>query len=173
MAVAVLAAAALNLALLAGFGYNELLTPQVRMALWVGLGLVWAAAAVFSLVVERRRNDSAEADKADGPFGEATEHYLKGNWFEAERILTKMLHKNPRDLEARLMLATMLRHTARLDEATTQLDTLKRLEGARKWEWEIENECDLLAEAGSPADQPTEEQATTDSTGSPPAEHAA
>ena len=45
------------------------------------------------------------------------------------------------------MLATLLRHTGRLDEATRQLDTLARLEGAGKWELEIRQERELLKKA--------------------------
>jgi hypothetical protein len=56
-----------------------------------------------------------------------------------------LLRKNLRDLEARLMLATLLRHSGRVDEAKRQLDTLARFEGAGKWELEIQRERDLLS----------------------------
>ena len=45
------------------------------------------------------------------------------------------------------MLATLLRHTRRFEEATEHLNTLVRLEGARKWEMEISREGELLSEA--------------------------
>jgi cytochrome c-type biogenesis protein CcmH/NrfG len=72
---------------------------------------------------------------------------LKGDYYQAEHVLEELLRRNLRDVDARLMLATLLRHTGRLDEAAGQLDTLVRLEGASKWQWEIEQERDLLAEA--------------------------
>jgi cytochrome c-type biogenesis protein CcmH/NrfG len=75
---------------------------------------------------------------------------LKGNWFEAERELNKLLRRDNRDLEARLMLATLLRHTKRFDEATRQLNVLVRLEGAKRWELEIRREGELITEARKP-----------------------
>jgi Flp pilus assembly protein TadD len=173
LAVAGLAAAALNMALLATFGYTELMTPAARTFVWGGLGLVWAAAAAVSLMWERRRTDTAAPDRAERAFAVATEHYLKGNWFEAESTLTRVLRGDPRDLEARLMLATLLRHTGRPDEATSQLDTLKRLEGAERWAWEIQSEYDLLSEASTGAQEPNQQSETTPLADSPSAEQAA
>jgi thioredoxin-like negative regulator of GroEL len=117
----------------------------------------WPAAALFSAAWLRRqaakeRTDPVEAGEAT--FEEAQEHYLKGNWFEAERVLGILLRRNTRDLEARLMLATLYRHTRRFDEAARQLDSLGRCEGAEKWEWEICRERELLAEARTEGDSP-------------------
>ncbi len=72
---------------------------------------------------------------------------MKGDYYQAEHVLEGLLRRNVRDLDARLMLATLLRHTGRLDEATRQLDTLARFEGAGKWELEMRQERELLAEA--------------------------
>ncbi len=184
LAVAVLAAVALNFALLGTFGFSELMAPQVRSFLWVGLGMAWALAATFSLVMNRRRGvwqGGTERDATtENDFGEATEHYLKGNWFEAERLFTAILHENPRDPEARLTLATLLRRTGRLDEVRSHLDTLGRLEDARKWQCEIQTEYELLAEAedGSLAEKtiPNEEEDRDEEVeaselGDPAAEH--
>ena len=85
-----------------------------------------------------------------------------------------LLRREQRDVDARLMLATLMRHTARADEAMKQLDLLASLDGAEKWELEIRRERELLAAASDSSDappQPTEElEANT-----PPAErmHAA
>jgi thioredoxin-like negative regulator of GroEL len=72
---------------------------------------------------------------------------LKGNWFEAERGLYRLLRENDHDLEARLLLATLFRHTKRFEEATRQLNQLARLDGAQRWALEIQREGQLLAEA--------------------------
>jgi hypothetical protein len=61
-----------------------------------------------------------------------------------------LLAENTRDLEARLMLAGLMRRTSRFEEAKKQLDQLERFEGAEKWEREIAREWEYLAEKKSP-----------------------
>jgi len=145
--VAFLSAAALNLALLCSFGFSELMAPAVRMALWGAVATVWIAAAGYSVLFESRRPAYEEPEPGKDAFAEAVEHYLKGDYFQAERILTGLLRRNTRDLDARLMLATLMRHTGRNVEAAEQLDLLERCEGAGKWEMEIRRERELSTEA--------------------------
>jgi hypothetical protein len=57
------------------------------------------------------------------------------------------VQRNGRDLDARLMLATLMRHTGRSTEATQQLDAITRFDGAEKWAWEIHHERQSLNEA--------------------------
>jgi hypothetical protein len=174
LGVAVGAAIWLNLALLGSFGWSELIGPELRTALWGVLGVVWAAAAVGSSVWSRRLGPREQTDPAADPFSEALEHYLQGNWFQAERTLGGLLRKNVRDLDARLMLATLLRHTGRFDEAGRQLDFLMRFEGIEKWELEVRRERELLAEARKRNEARAGEAANPKTT-DPPAEmmHAA
>jgi thioredoxin-like negative regulator of GroEL len=147
LALALGTAAALDLLVLATFGWSELIAPGLRSALWAVFALFWIGAAVWSAVQCRRRAAAERPRPAEDGFSEALDHYLKGDYYQAERVLEELLRRNLRDVDARLMLATLLRHTGRLEEATRQLDTLVRLEGAGKWQWEIEREKDLLAEA--------------------------
>ena len=72
---------------------------------------------------------------------------MKGDYYRAEHVLEGLLRRNLRDVDARLMLATLLRHTGRLDEAAGELDALARLEGAGKWELEMRREREFLTEA--------------------------
>jgi single-stranded DNA-specific DHH superfamily exonuclease len=72
---------------------------------------------------------------------------LKGNWFEAECVLVGLLRCDPRDVDAGLMLATLFRHTGRLDEAARQLDSVERFDEAAKWIVEIDRERQWLAQA--------------------------
>jgi cytochrome c-type biogenesis protein CcmH/NrfG len=73
------------------------------------------------------------------------EYYLKGDYYQAEHILEDLLRRNLRDLDARLMLATVLRRTDRVSEAVRQLDAMARFEGAGKWQCEMQRERRLLA----------------------------
>jgi hypothetical protein len=72
---------------------------------------------------------------------------LQGNWFQAERVLSARLRKDAGDLDARLLLATLLRRTGPLEEAQREVDLLERCEGAWKWGPEIHRERQLLTEA--------------------------
>jgi thioredoxin-like negative regulator of GroEL len=145
--VAVGAAVLLNLALLGTFGWSELLAPELCKGLWVLLGVVWVGSAILSLGWTRRQRIRPSTDAHGDTFSQAVEHYLKGDWFQAQRVLGDLLRSDASDVDARLMLATLLRHTGRLQEAAAELDLLRRFEGAVKWELEIERERELLAEA--------------------------
>jgi len=79
-------------------------------------------------------------------FVEALDHYLKGDYDQAHRILGELIARNDRDADARLMLATLLRHVGRIDEALEELDRLTKLEDAVKWEWEIREERRRITE---------------------------
>jgi len=150
LALALLFTVLLNVALLGSFGWSELVGEEVRTALWLALGVIWVGSGGFSIALSRRQEDK-QIDEAAAGFDVALDHYLKGNWVQAERELGLLLRNNARDLEARLMWATLLRHTGRLAEAEEQLELLTRLEGAEKWALEIQGERELLAEAGRTA----------------------
>jgi hypothetical protein len=149
LGVAVSAGAVLDVALLGTFVWTELLSQGLRNALWAALGIAWAAAAVFAVVWDRRHATRESPELEKDKFSEATEHYLQGNWFEAERALGNLLRQDDRDLEARLMLATLYRHRGRLDEAAGQLELLGRFAGAEKWELEIRREQQLLTSSSA------------------------
>jgi hypothetical protein len=147
LAVAVGAAVVLDLLLLASFGWSELVSPSWRITLWAAFGVCWLIAAGWSARQCRRRAAAGNSDPRADNFAEALDCYLKGDYYQAEHVLEWLLRRNLRDLDARLMLATLLRHTGRLDEAREQLDTLARFEGAEKWQREIQQERNLLAGA--------------------------
>ncbi len=145
--LAVAAAGLVNLALASSFVWSELLPERVRIGAWVGVVGLWAGSAGLSRRGDRREAARQEGLKTDGAYLTATEYYLKGQWFEAECQLREILRRNARDLEAGLMLATLLRHTARLAEAAGQLDRLQRLDGSERWALEIARERACLAGA--------------------------
>jgi hypothetical protein len=151
LAVALGAAAVLDVLLVVSFGWTELIGRDLRSALWSGLAAAWIVAAAWSLWQCRRRAARCTFEPEDDPFAKAVDHYLKGDFYQAEQILEDLLRRNIRDTDARLMLATLLRHAGRLDEAARQLDTLSRFEDARKWEVEIQKERNLLVETNKKA----------------------
>lgn len=146
--IAVLAAALLNTLILGSFGWSELLDSGLRNTLWVSLVIVWCIAAMISAVKLRRHASNKSFGESD-LFSQAIDLYLKGDYYQAERLLHKLLKKDARDHDARMMLATLLRHTGRLEDASKQLDQLNYFEGAEKWELEIKSERLRLAETAN------------------------
>ena len=152
LAVAVTAAVLLNAVVLGTCFWTDMVAPAMHIICWVFLGVAWSISVGYGAWTDRsghpRSGSAAPAEKTGGKtFEEALGDYLKGNWFEAERKLNILLRRDEHDLEARLLMATLLRHTKRFDDATHQLNLLVRLDGAHGWALEIHREGELLAEA--------------------------
>lgn len=119
------------------------------------------------MVGDFARTRQAAARLAGGEAGEveplaaAIDEYLRGKWYEAERLLRQQMRREKKDAEAMLMLATLCRHTGRLEEAERRLDELAALEAARKWEVEIAAERKLL-DRHRTDDQQTDSEFHTD-----------
>jgi hypothetical protein len=150
----------LNAAVVSTWVWSELLSPGSRSVTWLVVAVWWVAGGLWSRRWNRRQ-PATETATVDQRFRAAQEHYVRGDWFEAERILTGLVRSNPRDVESRLMLATLLRHTGRTDAAALQLQWLQRLEDAGKWELEICREWELLQQARSAGDVGTTPPAET------------
>ncbi len=147
--LAVGAAAVLNLALLSSFVWIELLSHGLKVALWFALAAAWLAAAWWAWRVLRTAAVPLPEPPAEQGFAAALHHYLRGDWFEAERLLAGLLERNEEDVESRLLLATLLRHRKRFDEALRHLEFLQGLDASAAWHWEICRERQLLADAES------------------------
>ena len=137
LAIALGFAALLDLGLLTSRMWTELLSPSMRTAIWLVLAAVWtvSAAASWRWVGGLQTGRFRPADNE--LFVQAREEYLKGNWFEAETVLGRLLDRNVLDIEARLLRASLLVRTARRNEATGELDRLTRMDGGELWRMEI------------------------------------
>ena len=144
LGVAVGFAAVVNLALMASLLWSELFASEVRNSVWMAVVIIWWGSAVFSYRRDSRGSIQAESNPAQDAYAEALDRYLQGDWFESERVFRRLLEENPRDLDAGLMLATLLRRTGRPGEAERQLDRIERFDGSQKWELEILRERELL-----------------------------
>lgn len=142
--------------LLATLVFSEWLTLETRLFGYGSLAVVWLLARWQSRN-ERRANLASDAlasagevenelqeELAEQPpaerdrlFREAQGHYLSNDWVATEQVLLKLLKQDARDVESRLMLATLWRHQGRGVEALRQLDRLQRLEAASTWQHEI------------------------------------
>jgi hypothetical protein len=142
-----------NLLAATTFVWNEWLSTNVRWAALGTLAVVWLLAWVEGradwrrLVAELSASEGATVDAAeqsDRWFREAQGAYLAGDWVSTEQTLLKLLKQDPRDAEARLMLATLWRHEGRREAAVEQLDRLALLETAEPWRHEIAQERERI-----------------------------
>jgi tetratricopeptide (TPR) repeat protein len=124
--------------------WPEIAPLPLRSAAIVAAGLWWVIAAAMTLLELPEIVAATDGDPLRGLFVAAQAEYLKGNWIEAEASLRKLLRQNPRDAEAQLLWATLMRRTARLDKARQTLQDLSRLEAASLWQHEIRTERELV-----------------------------
>lgn len=157
LAAAVLFGAALDLLLVSTFVWPELFPVSWVTFGWFALAAVWIVATVQALRSFSSIRETVVAGD-QGLFNRARAEYLRGRWSEAESLLTQIVGRCKRDIEAQLMLATLYRRTRRFDEAHDRLRTLERLDGADRWSWEIDQERKMLkrlASANGEQQQPT------------------
>jgi hypothetical protein len=133
-----------NFLALANFVWIDLVAPSLLLFGWLATAVIWAGSGLFIGWRGGLSDTAADAAARDDLFRQALAEYLKGAWFEAETLFGRLVAKDPRDVDARLMLATLLRHTDRPADAQRQLDELDRLEKADKWRAEIDRERQIL-----------------------------
>jgi len=86
----------------------------------------------------------ASPDISDKLFLDARNQYFKGNWFESEAIINQILTESPHDIEARLLLITLLRHTNRIEKSLIQITEIQKWDNVKQWDFEIKRELELL-----------------------------
>lgn len=152
-------AVAVESLLLASWVWDEMLS---GVAFW-GLGLVTGCGWLIGIVANRswlaRRATGQFEQVADDLFPEALTEYLQANWFAAEQKCRELIRLRRDDVDARLLLATLLRHTDRTSESRAELDALAKLDGAAKWVLEISHERRLLDETDQTTAEPHTEEA--------------
>lgn len=122
------------------------------LSLW-GVGICWWRTEVrHATAHEQRASRDAECDDW---LRQAQREYLREHWLEAELLARQILARQPCDVEARLLVASILRRTGRESEARQQLTRLAGDPRASPWVWEIETELGYLAdETLRPEDRP-------------------
>jgi hypothetical protein len=136
--------ALVNIAILATWGWTELLEPLWMWTAWSGVVLFWLVSLFGGAGQIVRLDGVSSIDSAGDLFRAVQGEYLKGNWFEAELTLNQILERNPSDVDAHLMLATLLRRIGQPGEARERLKRLMMIEGAEKWQLEIARQLRLL-----------------------------
>lgn len=85
-------------------------------------------------------DEQREQLQLDLLFQQAQKDYLSGDWNNAEQKFRELYRHDRDDAEAGLMLATLLRHTKRPEEAVTTIDRLLLRESAEPWHYELKSE---------------------------------
>ena len=149
----------LNAAMVATFVWPTLLGETFPVIAWSAIAVIWICSTLVSyrmvgvwssppvMAAEAKvvNNDDFLSEKeCDTLFNRAQGEYLKGNWIEAEALLKRQLSNKERDVESRLLLATLFRHTKQLDFAENELDTMLGFDDSVHWQFEIQCERDLI-----------------------------
>lgn len=127
----------LNAALVSTWIWTELAGPTFRLAAWCLTAAVWLASALMMRAKGSAFWAGQASESSEDLFRRLTSEYLMRNWLEAERVAKLLLARNTRDVEARLSIASLYRHTGRHGEARQQLNEMERLDGAAGWAMEI------------------------------------
>lgn len=130
-------ALALDGVILASLVWDEMLGTGLLRLAQLAVAIGWLAGVVMN---RRRLARRDKVDAAGDLFPAALAEYLQGNWFVAEQKCRDLIRLRRDDVEARLLLATLLRHVDRKDEARAELDLLAKFDGAAAWSYEIERE---------------------------------
>jgi hypothetical protein len=149
LALAVGFAVLLDIAVLSTWVWTELLDLPFRLFAWCGVLLFWLGSSVAGALQMPALLRVPAPELLDQLFNQAQREYLKANWFECEVAINRLLEEKPGDVDALVLLASMLRRLGHGEEARQQLRTLATLEGAGKWQLEIAREWQLLRDSPS------------------------
>jgi hypothetical protein len=149
LAIACGFAVLLDIAILSTWVWTELLDLPFRIFAWSGVLLFWLGSVAAGVMQMRALLRVPSPESVDELFVRAQAEYLKANWFECEVAINQLLEETPRDVDALLLLASMLRRLGHGEEARQQLRTLATLDGAGKWQLEIAREWQLLRDGPS------------------------
>ena len=156
LVLAIAFAILLNLTIVASFVWTGIFRDEAYPSVaWPVLLVIWFTSAVIAkrnlpdvMSLTRSETITPNEDEIDGSvdtlFIEARREYLKGHWEEARSLLLRQLKHYSRDIESRLMLATLYRHTRQFDDAVGQLNQLEKYDPAISWKNEIARERELL-----------------------------
>lgn len=135
--LAMLFTVGLNFLLAATFVWHELVANQVLAAFWSLLGVFWLVGVVMNVRRDTYFRSLVGSDRAQDLFSAANKEYLQGRFQQSREILRRLIDLNPRDAEARLLLATIATREGRVDDCDRELRQLQRLSSAAMWTAEI------------------------------------
>lgn len=143
----------LNLALVSSLIWPAYLGSRFLLIAWPLLAVIWLANAWISwrwlpqrLQVGHKFAAAPEL-RVDTLFNQAQREYLRCRWAEAQGLLERRLRLSPRDIESRLLLASIFRRVGRLQLAANELNFLEGMDESRAWSLELAGERQRLRAA--------------------------
>lgn len=140
----------LDLCLLATWIWPAWLEPSVQQSLCLVTVGYWIVSEMWWRW--RTRGPESLFQGSGDLFVRAQGEYLRGDGYGAEKTVRSLLRWRPDDLEARLLLVSLLRHSRRWDEARAELRRLQRLAADTAWQPEMAHEW-MLIEKHATAEQ--------------------
>jgi hypothetical protein len=142
-----------NTLLIASFAWPQWGPVWLVRAGWLVCGSFWVISACHAYMkLPKWLAVTPRIPKTDLLMAAQAE-YLRGNWFEAESLLSKQLAENPDDIATALLLAGVLRRTKRWKQSELCLEQIRLRESSARWSEEIQRELEILARE---ADEETE-----------------
>jgi len=133
-----------NTLLIASFAWPQWGPAWLVRTGWLVCGSFWVISACHAyLKLPKWLAVGPRIAKTDLLMAAQTE-YLRGNWFEAESLLSKHLAENPDDITAALLLAGVLRRTKRWKQSEVCLEQIRLRESSARWSLEIQRELEIL-----------------------------
>ena len=129
-----------QLAIFLNFYWIDFLSSFARFCVVGGVVTSWLFLSAAASSDLKRYEKMLDVDSSGEAFLEAQTQYLCGNWFETECCLKNLLKKNPYDVEAILLKATLYRHLRRFAEARKTLAELEKIDASLYWREEIDLE---------------------------------
>lgn len=142
--------------LLATFVWPDWVAASLLRLLWLVAVATWSVATVRNCMFLPRLLATCDAHSSQ-TLVTAQHEYLRGNWFDAEASVLKVLQHHPRDAEALLLLVGILRRTQRFQPALRRLRQLELLQSAAIWHFEIQREKVWISRAMAQDQQPSEQ----------------
>ena len=123
---------------LATVAWPDLLGPWTLRACW----FVVIGASIFAAIWAMRHWQAWEAgnmvtEEGEAQFEEAQTHYLSGDYFEAEAALHRIFTSGKQDVEAAILMVSILRRTKRYAQALYCIEKLLLLDNAMPWHREL------------------------------------
>lgn len=134
----------LNVWLMTSWIWTDWAMSTVSWSLGLAAATTWLLGWLDAQRVQRRWAEMQQQDPHLDLFLAARSEYLRGDWESAQSRLEDLLRVHPQDVEARLLLATLMRHRGEVDLGREQLRQLQRWREASRWNQEIRREWDLL-----------------------------
>lgn len=130
----------LNVAWIGSTLWPMWMSPMRLSILWGALITFSVLSAAYAALRGHLTQPIAAAGCPNDRLLQAQEFYLQANYFEAEQILLPYCRSTDMDIEAALLLASILRRTERYPRAVELLEEMALLDRSWRWQDEIDQE---------------------------------